>query len=87
MSTTLHSKKGRGKNLMTNDEVIRVLKNFLDCMPKTYRRRNDNASVVQDIILFRTRTAGRTSCKELCREIGIDPCGHTLEPFKEGEAR
>ena len=21
---------------MTNDEVIRVLKNFLDCMPKTY---------------------------------------------------
>lgn len=78
---------GREKNLMTNDEIIRVLENFIDCMSKTYRKGNDNATVVHDIILFITRTAGRTNCIELCREIGIDPYGHTLEPFKEGEAR
>jgi len=58
---------------------LNILKNFLSMMPKVYRERNTNWIVVRDILLDGTSTAGRTSCIAKCRELGIDPCGHTLE--------
>ena len=58
---------------MKKNDELRIVKNFLDNMPKTYRRRNANWSVVQDILMQGTRTAGHTSCCEKCRELGIAP--------------
>ena len=69
---------------MEKAEALRILRNFISCMPKVYRQRYDNAVVVRDIILSGTRTAGRTSCNDYCRELGIDPYGHTLKQ-EDGE--
>lgn len=66
-------------NHMGVDDEIRVIQNFLDMMPNTYRKRHSNWVVVRDIILYRTFTGGCTSCMEECRRIGIDPDGHTLD--------
>lgn len=64
---------------MDKAESLRIIRNYLARMPKTYRARNTNAMVVRDIILHGTRTAGQTSCMEYCQDIGIDPCGYTLK--------
>lgn len=69
---------------MNNTESLRVLQNFLHCMPKLYRKRHDNAAVVRDILLAGTSTAGRTSCIALCRELEIDPYGYELEGKPDG---
>jgi hypothetical protein len=58
---------------------MNIIKNFLRMMPKVYRERHTNWVVVRDILLSGTSTAGRTSCIEKCLQLGIDPCGHTLE--------
>lgn len=64
---------------MDKAESLRIIRNFLNCMSKTYRARTDNATVVRDIILCGTSAAGRTSSVAYCRKIGLDPYGHTLE--------
>lgn len=66
------------RNHMSIDDEIRVLENFISMMPKSYRKRNHNWVVVQDIIMDRTRTAGCTSCMDECRRLGIDPYGYAL---------
>jgi len=58
---------------------LRILKNFISNMPKTYRQRNVNSVVVRDILMNGTSTAGQSSCIAKCRELGIDPDGHTLD--------
>lgn len=68
---------------MTKQETLRILNNFIDMMPKIYRKRNDNINVVRDIILRRTFTAGQTSCIELCRALGIDPFGHDFRQMEK----
>jgi len=61
---------------MNKYDELRILNNYIHHMPKTYRQRNDNASIVHDILLSGTSTAGRTSCITKCRELGIDPYKH-----------
>lgn len=64
---------------MTKEEELRILNNFLDCMTKAYRQRNQNWLVVRDILLNRTSTAGKTSCIAKCIELKIDPWRYELE--------
>lgn len=66
------------------NELI-ILKNFIDIMPKAYRKRTQNWVVVRDILLNRTSTAGQTSCIKKCRELVIDPYGYELEGGGQGE--
>ena len=63
---------------MTNNESMRILRNFLAMMPKTYRKRTPNWVVVRDVILSGTRTAGCTSCMRYCHNIGIDPDAYVI---------
>jgi hypothetical protein len=63
---------------MDKDESLRILKNFLNCMTKTYRTRTCNWCVVRDLIMQGTSTAGMTSCIEKCRELCIDPHGYKI---------
>lgn len=58
---------------------LRILKNFIDMMPKIYRKRNQNYVVVRDILMNRSSTAGKTSCIYKCVELGIDPYGKDLK--------
>ena len=64
---------------MTKEEEIRILKNFIRMMPKTYRNRTMNRTIVRDIILNGTSTAGSTSCTKKCLDLGIDPTGFSLD--------
>jgi len=57
---------------------LRIIRNFLEHMPKVYRLRNSNWVVVRDILMNGTSTSGCTSCCEKCRELGIDPYGYKL---------
>ena len=66
------------KNTMSVEDELRVLRNFIGMLPKTYRKRTSNWVIVRDIIMFRTSTAGCTSCMEECGRLGIDPNGYTL---------
>jgi hypothetical protein len=68
---------------MTQHDELRIIKNFLDMMPKTYRKRNHNWVVISHILLYRTSTSGCTSSCDKCRQLGIDPYGYSLE--SEGE--
>lgn len=68
---------------MNKNNELRILKNFLYCMPKIYARRNANYCIVRDILMQGTSTAGMTSCIAKCRELGIDPYGYNLEPEKD----
>lgn len=65
----------------TSELELRVLWNFINRMPKTYRARNHNWCIVQDILLNGTRTSGMTSCVMKCVELGIDPYGYKLEDW------
>ena len=58
---------------------IDILHNFIEMMPKVYRKRNCNWIVVRDILLYRTTTSGKTSCIKKCLELGIDPFGYTFK--------
>lgn len=66
----------------TKQYELRIIENFLDCMSKAYRKRTNNWRVVRDILMYRTSTAGSTSCIAKCRELDIDPWGYDLKPRK-----
>ena len=61
------------RNEMRVEDIRRVLIAFINRMPKTYRKRTANASVVMDIIQSYTGQAGFSSCCDVCRRIGCDP--------------
>lgn len=58
---------------------LRVLRNHISNMTKTYRSRKQNFEIVRDILMRGTSTAGMTSCIAKCRELGIDPYAYILE--------
>lgn len=64
---------------MTKEEELRILKNFIGMMPKTYRNRTMNRTIIRDILLSRTNTAGSTSCTRKCLDLEIDPTGFSLD--------
>lgn len=64
------------RNQMRAEDIRRVLVNFIARMPKTYRRRNANATVVRDIIQGGTGEAGFSSCCAVCEAIGCDPMAY-----------
>ena len=70
---------------MNNNDELRILKNFLDHMPKAYRARNINWVVVRNILMHRTSTSGRTSCCKKCVQLRIDPYGYSLESEEQNE--
>ena len=63
---------------MTKTEELRILKNFINCMTKTYRSRTANWCVVRDILMGGTPKMGSTSCIEKCTILGIDPFGYEI---------
>jgi hypothetical protein len=62
-----------------------ILRNYIDMMPKTYRKRNRNSVVVRDILMYRKNTAGQTSCIKKCIELGIDPDGYDFKRRGRGK--
>jgi len=58
---------------------LRIVRNFINKMPQTYRKRNINRVVIRDILMSGTRYMGSTSCDNKCIELGIDPYGYVLE--------
>lgn len=73
------------RNMMRDEDIRRVLLNFVACMPKTYRRRRSNAYVVMDIIQNGTGQAGSTSCYDVCRRIGCDPDAYSFPNWSAEE--
>jgi hypothetical protein len=65
-------------------DELKIVENFLYRMPKVYRKRHANHTVVRHILMAGTSTAGMTSCCIKCNELGIDPYGYNLEKV-EGE--
>jgi hypothetical protein len=65
------------------ENEYRLLKNFVDYMPISYRKRNANWVIVMRFLQNGTSKGGSTSSKEKCRMLGINPDGYTLE--REGE--
>jgi GH35 family endo-1,4-beta-xylanase len=57
---------------------LRIVKNFIKNMSKSYRNVTQNWEVVQDILMARSSTAGQASCIAKCRELGIDPYGYEI---------
>lgn len=57
---------------------LQIVKNFLNNMPKAYRKRNPNWVVVRDILLQHTSTAGSMSCRDKCFELGIKPDAYSI---------
>lgn len=82
MDEAINTWNKRANEIGLADE-LRILENFIACMPKTYRIRNTNSAVVHDILMRGTSTAGQTSCFEKCRELGIEPDGYTLAKAAE----
>lgn len=58
---------------MSKEEELRILNNFINMMPKTYRKRNINRVVVRDLLMSGTSKMGSTSCTKKCIELGIKP--------------
>ena len=63
---------------MDKEAELRILENFIYNMPKVYRARNANWCIVRDILLNGTSTAGSTSCRQKCIDLGIDPYARSL---------
>lgn len=63
-------------SLMRVEDIRRVLVNYIRQMPRAYRRRNANATVVRDIILKGTGYAGFENCCTICEAIGCDPMAY-----------
>lgn len=63
----------------------RLLRNFINHMPKTYRKRNCNWVIVKEFLQRGTAFAGSTSSRKKCIFLGIDPDGYTLEREKLNE--
>jgi hypothetical protein len=60
-------------------DELQILKNFIHMMPKTYRKRHANWVIVHDILLAGTSTAGCTSCRQKCIDLGINPDKYTID--------
>lgn len=60
------------------DKELRLLKNYIDNMPKAYRKRNVNWVIVRDLLMAGTLHAGRTSSINKCFELGIDAYDYEL---------
>ena len=60
------------------DKELRILKNYIDNMPKVYRKRNANWVIVQELLMAGTLHAGRTSSIKKCIELGIDAYDYDL---------
>ena len=65
------------------EEYLRVLRNCLALLPKTYAKQNSNWIIVQDLVMQGTSRAGRTSSIAKCYELGIDPYRKNLEPLSK----
>lgn len=63
---------------MSNKECKRILINFINNMPKVYRKRNQNWQIVRDILLMGTSKSGMTSSIEKCIELKIDPYKYSI---------
>jgi len=63
----------------TLEMELRLLKNFISYMPKSYRKRTQNWVVVKNFLQWGTSKGGSTSSIEKCRMLGIDPYGHSVE--------
>ena len=75
-----------GDNRVNDIEIacdLQLLRNFVGMMPKTYRKRNSNMTIVGDLLLNGTDHSGSTSCHSKCYELGIRPHGYELPTFKE----
>lgn len=72
---------GEGMEWFINFQLD-ILKNYIQMMPKVYRKRNRNSIVVRDILMYRTSTAGHTSCIRKCIELGIDPDGYNFNEWR-----
>jgi len=57
---------------------LRLLKNHIELMPKVYRKRNTNVSIVQEFLQLGTSQGGRSSSYQKCIELGIDPDGKEI---------
>lgn len=64
---------------MTPTDERRILRNFVEMMPKTYRKRSPNWVLVRDLITKGTNHAGMTSAIQECYKIGIDPDGYEIK--------
>jgi len=64
---------------MNSHDELRIVKNFIASMPKTYRKRTINRTIVRDILMRGTSTAGSTSCGMKCIELGIDPYTYVID--------
>lgn len=58
---------------------LRLLNNYLYNRSKAYRQRTQNYTVVRDLLMRGTSTAGMTSCIMKCHELGIDPYGYDMK--------
>ena len=65
------------------DMQYRLLRNFINHMPKTYRKQNQNWVIAKDFLQSGTSQGGATSSMKKCRLLGIDPDGFTLERREE----
>ena len=63
----------------TLDMEYRLLRNFIEHMPKTYRKRNPNWVITKDFLQSGTSEGGSTSSRRKCLRLGIHPDGYTLE--------
>lgn len=61
---------------MDKEYELRILNNFINNMPKVYRKRKQNWEIVRSILLMGTSKSGMTSSIEKCRELGVDPYGY-----------
>ena len=83
MPTPLSYCEGTKRNYdFRHKTELRMLKNYISMMPKTYRKRNANYKIVMDLITNGTSYAGQTSAIEKCNAIGIDPWGYELKEVK-----
>ena len=65
--------------MVTSASEIDILRNVIDLLPKTYRKRTPNFKLVMDVLTYRTSHSGMTSAIQKCNELGIDPYANTLE--------
>ena len=63
----------------TLEMELRLLRNFISHMPKTYRKRNQNWVIVKKFLQSGTSKGGSTSSVEKCMLLGINPYGYSLE--------
>lgn len=86
----LHGEIDRAKALQEENERLKqeqqemklqILSNFISNMPKIYRQRNVNSSVVRDILLRGTNHAGQGSCINECVALEIDPDGYDFVKY------